>query len=394
MARTKNDTRLSRPDSIRIAGEIIDEYVREHSMKMTLRQLFYQFVARGLIENSFKEYKRLKDTMSAARWQGKLDLDCLEDRGRSFTNGESTERNLDLDHGLKQAARYMRSIPNWAVDFGRWLGQDVVVSVAFEKAALMPVFEGVCKLSGVSCFAFRGYPSIASLKDWFDGVVKAVEPIEFTGGNGMNKHRGGMVDVGLDVLGRLAADDYFDHDRCDDCDGAGCDACDWETTREHDVDALIDADHMPRKAVLLYAGDFDPEGVHIPQAVEEAVGKLMHLTGNFFEFECRRLALDLSHVKKFNLPPMAVKKKSARFDGYVDAFGDDVIRTMNGERTVVGWELDGFPPDKLSALIADEIETYFDSTLHGAYAPIRDALRARMIERMCAPGWIESVFGW
>ncbi len=47
---------------------------------MTLRQLYYQLVARDLIPNNQKEYDRLGKTVSDARRAGFLDWDLIVDR--------------------------------------------------------------------------------------------------------------------------------------------------------------------------------------------------------------------------------------------------------------------------------------------------------------------------
>ena len=54
------------------AGAIITEYM-DQGFVLTLRQLYYQFVARGLIPNQHREYKRLGAIIDDARLAGLLD---------------------------------------------------------------------------------------------------------------------------------------------------------------------------------------------------------------------------------------------------------------------------------------------------------------------------------
>jgi len=63
------------------AVAIIAEYL-DQGLKLTLRQLFYQFVARALLENVFQNYKRLGRIISEARDGGFIDWDAMEDRVR------------------------------------------------------------------------------------------------------------------------------------------------------------------------------------------------------------------------------------------------------------------------------------------------------------------------
>lgn len=70
-------------NTIAIANGIIGEYQAE-GMKLTLRQLYYQFVARGHIENNQKQYKSLGVTISDGRLAGFIDWNAIEDRTRNL----------------------------------------------------------------------------------------------------------------------------------------------------------------------------------------------------------------------------------------------------------------------------------------------------------------------
>jgi len=59
---------------INIANDICDEYMAQ-GYTLTLRQLYYQFVARGHIPNSQKEYNNLGNLISDARLAGHIDWD-------------------------------------------------------------------------------------------------------------------------------------------------------------------------------------------------------------------------------------------------------------------------------------------------------------------------------
>jgi hypothetical protein len=65
------------------ANLIIEEY-RAAGFMLTLRQLYYQFVARDLIPNRQREYKRLGSIVNDARLAGLIDWAAIEDRGRNL----------------------------------------------------------------------------------------------------------------------------------------------------------------------------------------------------------------------------------------------------------------------------------------------------------------------
>jgi hypothetical protein len=68
---------------VRTANNIIREYSAQGYV-LTLRQLYYQFVARDLIDNSERSYKNLGNIVSKARMAGMMDWQAIEDRNREY----------------------------------------------------------------------------------------------------------------------------------------------------------------------------------------------------------------------------------------------------------------------------------------------------------------------
>jgi hypothetical protein len=64
----------------------IDEIVTEYDAQgysLTLRQIFYQLVSRGVIENSERSYKNVGNLVNNARLAGLIDWLAVEDRTRN-----------------------------------------------------------------------------------------------------------------------------------------------------------------------------------------------------------------------------------------------------------------------------------------------------------------------
>ena len=78
---TPYDPRAATVTVIDQANAIITEYDAQ-GFTLTLRQLFYQFVARALLDNKFNEYKRLGTIIRNARDGGLIDWNSIEDRTR------------------------------------------------------------------------------------------------------------------------------------------------------------------------------------------------------------------------------------------------------------------------------------------------------------------------
>ena len=75
------------------ANKIIDDYTAQ-GYKLTLRQLYYRFIAQDLFpddwldsslktKNTMKNYKHLGDIINDARLAGLIDWEAIEDRTRS-----------------------------------------------------------------------------------------------------------------------------------------------------------------------------------------------------------------------------------------------------------------------------------------------------------------------
>lgn len=86
---------------IETANQIIDEY-QDLGFRLTLRQLYYQFVARDIIANSQKEYKRLGSIINDGRLAGMIDWEAIEDRTRNVRTHSSWDDPADI---IEAAAR-------------------------------------------------------------------------------------------------------------------------------------------------------------------------------------------------------------------------------------------------------------------------------------------------
>ena len=126
------------------ANIIIDEYLAQ-DFKLTLRQLFYQFVARDYIENTTRQYKTLGRIIRNARDGGLINWDAVEDRTREVHNHVFWDDPADR---IRRAAGFYRE--------DLWANQRYRPEVWIEKDALLNVIEGICTEYRVPYFAHRG----------------------------------------------------------------------------------------------------------------------------------------------------------------------------------------------------------------------------------------------
>lgn len=134
-------------DVIDQANAILEEYERD-GLVLTLRQLYYQFVARNLIKNKPSEYDRLGDIISKGRLAGLIDWSMLEDRVRSLEGVTTWGAPGEILQAV--ANQYREDV---------WRTQKHRVEVWVEKDAVLGVIERACLALRVSYFACRGYSS-------------------------------------------------------------------------------------------------------------------------------------------------------------------------------------------------------------------------------------------
>ncbi len=145
------------------ARDIIEEY-QQQNLVLTLRQLYYQFVARGIIENSDKSYKRLGSTIAKARMGGLLDWDAIEDRARQPVLWSQYNKASDAVYRALQAFR----LP-------RLKGQRTYVELWVEKDALAGVLRPIAAEYHVTLMVNRGYSSVSAMKEAADRIRRCVD---------------------------------------------------------------------------------------------------------------------------------------------------------------------------------------------------------------------------
>lgn len=138
-------------DLIAKANAVITEFAGK-GFSLTLRQLYYQFVARDWIPNTLKSYKNLGSVINDARLAGLIDWEAIEDRTRNLRKRSHWTGPDDI---IEACAR--------SYGINLWEGQEKRVEVWIEKDALIGVIERVCNKWDLPHFSCRGYTSQSEL---------------------------------------------------------------------------------------------------------------------------------------------------------------------------------------------------------------------------------------
>ena len=134
-------------DLINWVNEIVETY-SDQGYNLTLRQLYYQFVARDIIPNNQKQYDNLGELVNNARLAGLVDWYAIEDRTRNVRNTFHWQNPSSL---LQNAAQQF--------NINKWENQPTYVEVWVEKDALVEVVGKPAEAYDVPYFSCRGYVS-------------------------------------------------------------------------------------------------------------------------------------------------------------------------------------------------------------------------------------------
>lgn len=283
---------------IETSRAICEEYAAQ-GLSLTLRQLYYQHVARGLIANRQSEYKRLGGILNDARMAGELDWDYLVDRTRNLVS----QPKWDSPHSLVRAAseQYLTDL---------WRTQKQRVEVWIEKDAGIGVIETVCNDNSVPFFSCRGYTSVSEI--WEAG--------QRIGGYLRNGERVTILHIG-------------DHDP------SGLDMTRDITDR---LKLFITRDW--RSDHFDIGSNYRPGYITV-EDIKDSMRRAMELLPSAAPWSVKRIALNYDQVEQYQPPPNPAKTTDSRFERYEAETGLDE-----------SWELDALDPVVLQTLIQDEID--------------------------------------
>jgi hypothetical protein len=241
------------------ANAIIEEYADDGYL-LTVRQIYYQFIARDLFpddrcwswdptrakwyrdangtKNAQPNYKWLADALNDGRMTGRISWEAIEDRTRSMqgnTHWSGPERVIDAVAKI------------YATD--KWAAQATRVEVWVEKEALIGIFEAVCADLDVPYLACRGYLSQSEM---------------------------------------------------------------WRAARRH-----RSWGECHQKVVVLHFGDHDPSGIDMTRDIRDRLCVFESPA------KVRRIALTQQQIRRYRPPPSPAKTTDARFDAYRAQYGDE-----------------------------------------------------------------------
>lgn len=248
-------------------NQIVAEY-RAQGYVLTLRQVYYQFVSRGWIDNKQKEYKRLGDIINDGRMAGLVDWEAIEDRTRELDGNQHWTNPQSIIDAV--AASYM---------IDKWADQPYRLEVWVEKDALEGVVGQTARALDIDFFSCRGYASQTSMHDHAQRlrgyIAKGQHPIILHFGD----HDPSGIDMSRDIKDRLN----------------GFLIQDWLNN------------NMKAKGT-----------VKVKDILED-----IRQTCGYPGIQVKRIALTMEQIKRYNPPPNPAKATDARYKGYQEEHGEE-----------------------------------------------------------------------
>lgn len=128
---------------------------------LTLRQIYYQLVGKGYIENNKSQYVMLSKLLKWARIDGHISWSDIEDRNRDYYgSGGNSNVDLFIENEIEGLFKY------YSRDLSQ--SQPKYIEIWIEKDALSSIFKNVARKYYVPVTVCRGFSSVSFLNDFKD----------------------------------------------------------------------------------------------------------------------------------------------------------------------------------------------------------------------------------
>jgi hypothetical protein len=175
-----------------IIADIIAAYQKQ-GLRLSVRQVYYQLVARGHIPNTSQSYERVSRIVNDARLGGYLDWDAIEDRNRDVIVRPRWDSGASIVRACAEG---------FHMDL--WDNQEHRLFVIVEKAALAGVLESICEAYDVPFLAARGYPSVSIVREMaLEHIAPAINAGQYVTVLHLGDHDPSGIDMTRDLTERF-----------------------------------------------------------------------------------------------------------------------------------------------------------------------------------------------
>lgn len=287
---------------------------------MTLRQLYYQLVAKDLIPNHFKVYKKIGALKDELVYAGLLDWDIFEDRGR-------VPHRAYFENNIKGA---LNRTKDWYT-LNRQLGQPTHIEVWTEKDAISGILKNITNPYTIRLAVNKGYTSSTAIHEAYKRFSKSIINGQKVKVLYFGDHDPSGLDMIRDIKDRLEMM-FIKGDQLTDL----CDSYETETP----ISNLPGYENMD---------DIDDSHEWLCKLSEGK--KQLYLKENDC-FEIKHIGLTMDQIQMYNPPHNPAKIKDPRAKWYIEKFGP------------ISWEVDALSPDIMRSIVKDSILEIMDESIY------------------------------
>lgn len=302
--------------------EIVEDY-REQGYRLTLRQLYYQLVTKNYIPNHDTAYKKISSLKDDLCYSGKLDWDCIEDRGR-------------VPH-IRYHVKDMNDAIQDTIDaycLTRQNAHKLCMELWSEKDAISGILKRVTEKYLVKLCINKGYTSSSAVYSSYKRFAKKINDGEKVLILYFGDHDPSGLDMVRDIEDRL----LFMLTQGKSIPSRTAIAY-WE---KHGSKTL-DVDNKYIKIFNKQNGlkKKDKSYYEAYKYIETAIKKFYLQHSGLFSV--KHIGLTKIQINKFNLPPNPAKITDPRANNYIEHHGTK------------SWEVDALPPAELVSIVEKEI---------------------------------------
>jgi 5S rRNA maturation endonuclease (ribonuclease M5) len=154
------------PKTLKLIGLVRKLITKYKGRKLTLRQIFYQLVAKRIIPNNLRAYKNLSYLIAKARKNEDLPWDVMRNHTRFIIKENSWPNYKDFTKKIEKI--YRKS---------KLANQRNYIEIWIEKDSLREWFEPITKEFDIPLIICRGYPSITTLYEASKRLKEIQKPI-------------------------------------------------------------------------------------------------------------------------------------------------------------------------------------------------------------------------
>lgn len=329
------EVKLWEGDKWNIVAHIVSiakEYMNDGYV-LTLRQLYYQLVARGVVPNHIKVYAKISSIKDDVVYSGLVDWKAFEDRGRIPSQAY-------YEHSVEGALE--RTINSYALD--RQRGQENHIEVWTEKDAISSILKRATHTKTIRLVVNKGYSSSTAMYGAYERFLKAMAEGKKVKVLYFGDHDPSGIDMIRDIRDRIMFM-LTNGTQFEDCD-LDQQMMDWWSESGYVYWDVAEMEGFEEVAKLghdnLSEVNYEKYG-----KLYEAGRRRMFIEEKEF-FEVIPVGLTMDQINEFNPPPNPAKITDPRAKGYIAKFGQ------------VSWEVDALKPAVMLDIVNTAIESNMD----------------------------------